>query len=176
MGLIEYSTALGELDPDVLLTSGDRYEMIATTIAASYLHLPVIHMEGCEITGSIDDKVPHATTKISDYHFVSTDRSLEIVKRLGEYSDRVYRTGGPSTDICKRIIQEDRSHYDLQPQVLTEDLPESLLRDIFVNLRDEGAHSDSLSYAPPFCIRSPTNANISKRLLRLVTKLALTNF
>lgn len=116
MGLIEYSTALDELDPDVLLTSGDRYETIATTIAASYLNIPVIHMEGGEITGSIDDKVRHATTKMSDYHFVSTDRSMEIVKRLGEYDERVYQTGCPSTDICKRIVQEDRTHYDPQPE------------------------------------------------------------
>lgn len=116
MGLIEYSTALDELDPDILLTSGDRYETIATTIAASYLNIPVIHMEGGEITGSIDDKVRHATTKMSDYHFVSTDRSMEIVKRLGESSDRVYQTGCPSTDICEAIIQEDRTHYDPQPE------------------------------------------------------------
>lgn len=116
MGLIEFSTALDEIAPDLLLTSGDRYETIATTVAASYLNIPVIHLEGGEITGSIDDKVRHATTKMSDYHFVSTKRSKEIITKLGEPEERVYRTGCPSIDICEKILEENRTNYDPQPE------------------------------------------------------------
>lgn len=116
MGLIEFSTALQDIGPDLLLTSGDRYETIAATLAASYLNIPVIHLEGGEITGSIDDKVRHATTKMADYHLVSTQRAKRIVRELGESSERIFRTGCPSTDICRQVEQESRDRYDPQPE------------------------------------------------------------
>ncbi len=114
MGLIEYASALEDIDPDLLLTSGDRYETMATTLAASYLNLPVVHLEGGELTGSIDDKVRHATTKMADYHLVSTERAQDVVKELGESDDLIYRTGCPSIDICQEIEVDGRTAYDPQ--------------------------------------------------------------
>jgi UDP-hydrolysing UDP-N-acetyl-D-glucosamine 2-epimerase len=114
MGLVEFATAFTEIGPDVVLTSGDRYETMATTIAASYLNIPVVHLEGGELTGSIDDKVRHATTKMADYHFVSTERSRRIVSQLGEPSDRIHETGCPSIDLCREIVGADRDDYDPQ--------------------------------------------------------------
>lgn len=114
MGLVEYATAFEELNPDVILTSGDRHETMASTLAASYLNIPIVHLEGGEITGSIDDKVRHATTKMADYHLVSTERSKEIVSQLGESTDRIYQTGCPSIELAERIIQEERTDYDPQ--------------------------------------------------------------
>jgi UDP-hydrolysing UDP-N-acetyl-D-glucosamine 2-epimerase len=87
---------------------------MATTIAASYLNIPVVHLEGGELTGSIDDKVRHATTKMADYHFVSTERSRRIVSQLGEPSDRIHETGCPSIDLCREIVGADRDDYDPQ--------------------------------------------------------------
>jgi UDP-hydrolysing UDP-N-acetyl-D-glucosamine 2-epimerase len=116
IGLVEYATALEEFNPDLMLTSGDRHETMAGTIAASYLNIPVVHLEGGEITGSIDDKVRHATTKMADYHFVSTKRSKEIVSQLGEPADRIYQTGCPSIELAEQIIQEQRDEYDPQTE------------------------------------------------------------
>lgn len=116
MGLIEFATAFEEISPDVMLTSGDRYETMASTLAASYLNIPVVHMEGGEITGSIDDKVRHATTKMSDYHLVSTERSKTVVERMGESTERIYRTGCPSIDLAEEIVDEDRATYDPQEE------------------------------------------------------------
>ncbi len=116
MGLVEYATAFEEFDPDVVLTSGDRHETMASTLAASYLNTPVVHLEGGEITGSIDDKVRHATTKMADYHLVSTDRSKKIVRQLGEPANRIYRTGCPSIELAEQIIQEGRNKYDPQTE------------------------------------------------------------
>ena len=116
MGLIEYATAFNEFAPDVMLTSGDRHETMACTLAASYLNIPVVHLEGGELTGSIDDKVRHSTTKMADYHFVSTGRSEEIVRQLGEPANRVYRTGCPSIDFAEQIIQEGQDEYDPQTE------------------------------------------------------------
>jgi UDP-hydrolysing UDP-N-acetyl-D-glucosamine 2-epimerase len=114
MGLVEFATAFRELDPDVVLTSGDRYETMATTMAASYLNIPVVHLEGGEISGSLDDKVRHATTKMADYHFVSTERSERVVSQLGEPEDRIYNTGCPSIDICRAVRERDDTDYDPQ--------------------------------------------------------------
>jgi UDP-hydrolysing UDP-N-acetyl-D-glucosamine 2-epimerase len=116
MGLMEYATAFEELEPNFMLTSGDRHETMASTLAASYLNIPVIHLEGGEITGSIDDKVRHATTKMADYHLVSTDRSKVIVRQLGEPDSRIYRTGCPSIEMAEQIIQEGRDKYDPQTE------------------------------------------------------------
>lgn len=116
VGLVEYATAFEEMEPDVMLTSGDRYETMAGTLAASYLNIPIIHLEGGEITGSIDNKVRHATTKMADYHLVSTNRSKEVVRSLGESPDRIYRTGCPSIDLSEQIIKEGRDIYDPQKE------------------------------------------------------------
>lgn len=116
LGLVEYATAFEEIAPDVLLTSGDRYETMAVTLAASYLNIPVIHLEGGEITGSIDDKVRHATTKMADYHFVSTARAKTLVENLGESSNRVTRTGCPSIDLAKEITENGHERYDPQEE------------------------------------------------------------
>lgn len=114
MGLVEYATAFNEIKPDLLLTSGDRHETMASTVAASYLNIPVIHLEGGEITGSIDDKVRHATTKMADYHLVSTERSKEIIQLLGEPVTRIFRTGCPSIELAEQILAEGKDDYDPQ--------------------------------------------------------------
>jgi len=98
------------------LSTGDRYETLATTIATSYLNIPIIHLEGGEITGSLDDRIRHATTKMADYHFVSTERSRQIVCNMGESEERVYRTGCPSLDICQSILDDGRESYDPQDE------------------------------------------------------------
>lgn len=116
MGLVEFASTIWNYEPDAVLTTGDRYETLATTISASYLNTPVVHLEGGEITGSIDDRVRHATTKMADYHFVSTHRSKEIICEMGEPEERVFQTGCPSTDICRTIREEGRTDYDPQDE------------------------------------------------------------
>jgi UDP-hydrolysing UDP-N-acetyl-D-glucosamine 2-epimerase len=112
--LIEYSNVINECDADALILTGDRFETMAATLGASYQNVPVCHFEGGEITGSIDEKVRHATTKMSDYHFVSTKRSARVVEHLGESPDRIYQTGCPSIDIAAKIKQSRSGTYDPQ--------------------------------------------------------------
>ena len=73
LGIVELATIFDNLKPDVVVTVADRYETIATAIAASYLNIPVAHVQGGEVTGSIDEKVRHAVTKLSNLHFVSNE-------------------------------------------------------------------------------------------------------
>ena len=98
LAIIELATIFEQLQPDVVLTVADRYETIATAIAASYMNIPVAHTQGGEITGSIDESVRHAITKLSHIHFPATERAGERLIRMGENPDTVFVTGCPSLD------------------------------------------------------------------------------
>ena len=99
LGIIELATHFDNLRPDVVLTVADRFETIATAIAASYMNIPVAHTQGGEVTGSIDESVRHAVTKLSHLHFPATERARDFILRLGEDPDTVHLTGCPSLDI-----------------------------------------------------------------------------
>jgi UDP-hydrolysing UDP-N-acetyl-D-glucosamine 2-epimerase len=103
LGLVELATVFDNLAPDVVVTVADRYETLATAVAASYMNIPVAHVQGGEVTGSIDEKVRHAVTKLSDVHFVSTPLARERVIRLGERPERVHLTGCPSIDLAAEV-------------------------------------------------------------------------
>jgi len=81
----------------------DRYENLSIAISASYMNIPVAHIQGGETTGSIDEKVRHAITKLSDIHFVSTKRAKDFVIKMGELKSKVFLTGCPSIDLIKNI-------------------------------------------------------------------------
>ncbi len=112
MGVMELATIFDNLKPDVVISVADRYETIATAIAASYLNIPVAHLQGGEVTGSIDEKVRHAVTKLSDIHFVSNDGARKRVIRMGEEPDTVFVVGCPSIDLAKRVVAADDPPYD----------------------------------------------------------------
>jgi len=103
-GLAELATVFDNLQPDVVVTVADRFETIATAVSASYLNIPLVHIQGGEVTGSIDEKVRHAVTKLADLHFVATEKAAERVIRMGELPERVFVTGCPSIDVVKRAL------------------------------------------------------------------------
>ena len=95
LGLLELSTVFDNLRPDVVVTIADRYETLATAVAGSYMNIPVAHVQGGEITGSIDEKVRHAVTKLSNLHFASTRQAADRLVRMGEDPATVFVTGLP---------------------------------------------------------------------------------
>ena len=104
LGTIELATHFDALKPDVVLTVADRFETIATAIAASYMNIPVAHTQGGEVTGSIDENVRHAITKLSHIHFPATARAREFLLRMGEREDTIFVTGCPSIDV---LVEND---------------------------------------------------------------------
>jgi UDP-hydrolysing UDP-N-acetyl-D-glucosamine 2-epimerase len=104
LGTIELATHFEALKPDVVLTVADRFETIATAIAASYMNIPVAHTQGGEVTGSIDENVRHAITKLSHIHFPATQRAREFLLRMGERPDTIHVTGCPSIDV---LVEND---------------------------------------------------------------------
>jgi UDP-hydrolysing UDP-N-acetyl-D-glucosamine 2-epimerase len=112
IGLLELATVFDNLKPDVVVTVADRYETLATAVAASYMNIPVAHVQGGEVTGSIDEKVRHAVTKLSDMHFVSTKRAAERVLRMGEDESSVFVTGCPSIDLAAEVMKDPTLNFD----------------------------------------------------------------
>jgi UDP-hydrolysing UDP-N-acetyl-D-glucosamine 2-epimerase len=112
LGLVELATVFDNLQPDAVVTVADRYETLATAVAASYMNLPVVHVQGGEVTGSIDEKVRHAVTKLANLHLVSTAKAQERVIKLGEDPDAVVLTGCPSIDIAADVLRNPRMDFD----------------------------------------------------------------
>ncbi len=106
LGIVELSTAFQDLQPDMIVSVADRFETMATAIAATYLNIPLIHLQGGELSGNIDDRVRHAITKLADYHFVASEESRQRVISMGESEDRVFNHGCPAMDI---LLNEDLS-------------------------------------------------------------------
>jgi UDP-hydrolysing UDP-N-acetyl-D-glucosamine 2-epimerase len=104
LGTIELATHFEALKPHVVLTVADRFETIATAIAESYMNIPVAHTQGGEVTGSIDENVRHAITKLSHIHFPATERAREFLLRMGERPDTIHVTGCPSIDV---LVEND---------------------------------------------------------------------
>lgn len=112
IGLLELSTVFENLKPDVVLTIADRFETIATSIAAAYMNIPLVHSQGGEVTGNIDEKVRHANTKLADLHFVTTERSRDRVVRMGEDPEKVFITGCPSIDLAAEVLHNPTLDFD----------------------------------------------------------------
>src|SRR6187431_8212 len=104
IGILELSTVFDNLVPDIVVTVADRFETMATAIAASYMNIPLAHIQGGEVTGNIDEKVRHAITKLADYHFVASENAKERVIQLGENTEMVFNTGCPSIDLAEEIL------------------------------------------------------------------------
>ncbi|MFC6670331.1 UDP-N-acetylglucosamine 2-epimerase [Marinobacterium aestuariivivens] len=106
LGIVELSTAFQDLQPDMVVTVADRYETMSSAIAASYMNIPLVHVQGGEVSGNIDDRVRHAITKLADIHFPCTEQSRERLIRMGEDEHRVFNHGCPAMDV---IANEDTS-------------------------------------------------------------------
>lgn len=103
LGLIGFGDALHDLQPDLLLVLGDRYEILAATSAALIARIPVAHLHGGEKTeGAFDDAIRHAITKMSHLHFVAAEEYRRRVIQLGEDPERVLLVGGLGVDSIRR--------------------------------------------------------------------------
>lgn len=96
--LIGVTRALGEEAPHALLLLGDRGEMLAGATAALHLGIPAIHIHGGERSGTVDEPVRHAISKLSALHFVATQESRQRLERMGEEAGRIFVTGAPGLD------------------------------------------------------------------------------
>ena len=96
--LIELTTSLTRLKPDILLLAGDRGEQLMGAIAGGHLGIPVAHIQAGELSGNIDGIVRHSITKLVHIHFAANIEFAERVKKMGEQEFRVHNVGAPQLD------------------------------------------------------------------------------
>ena len=95
--------ALDQLQPDLVLITVDRVETLASTTAASLMNFPIAHIQGGEVTGTIDESIRHAVTKLSHIHFPATDDAAQRIIMMGENKDLVFNTGCPYIDEIQQV-------------------------------------------------------------------------
>ena len=115
LGLLELPGVFERLKPDFVLTVGDRFETMATTLAAAYMNIPVAHTMGGEVTGTIDESIRHAVTKFAHVHFPASHQAAERIIKLGEKPQDVHLVGCPRIDLVAEILAQQRG-------VLSDDL------------------------------------------------------
>jgi GDP/UDP-N,N'-diacetylbacillosamine 2-epimerase (hydrolysing) len=101
-------SVLENIKPDLLMVLGDRGEMLAAALAAIHLNIPVVHIHGGERSGTIDEPVRHAISKLSHFHFVSTLSACERLIKMGELKQNIFITGAPGLDGLKRLAIHGR--------------------------------------------------------------------
>ncbi len=97
---LEFSNALYKLNPDIVLIRGDRFEQLASAMVAAYLNKTVAHIEGGDLTGTIDESVRHAITKLSHIHFVTNEDARRRVIQMGENPKTVFNVGSPDVEFA----------------------------------------------------------------------------
>jgi GDP/UDP-N,N'-diacetylbacillosamine 2-epimerase (hydrolysing) len=109
LGLIGFGEVLQQLQPDLMLVLGDRFEIFSAVTAALSARIPVAHLHGGEATeGLIDEPIRHSITKMSQLHFVAAEEYRKRVVQLGEHPDRVFLVGGLGIDNIKKLNLLDR--------------------------------------------------------------------
>lgn len=118
MGLanISFAEAFSELEPDIILVLGDRFEILAVVSTALVMNIPVAHLSGGELTyGAIDDSIRHAVTKMSHLHFTATEEYRQRVIRMGEPPERVFNVGEAGLDNIRslKLLSKDELQKSL---------------------------------------------------------------
>lgn len=106
-----FTDALEQARPDLALLLGDRGEMLAGALAAIHLNIPVAHIHGGERSGTVDEPIRHAISKLSHLHFTATDEARERLIRMGEREDRIFVTGAPGLDSLTDAPLPDRAAF-----------------------------------------------------------------
>jgi UDP-N-acetylglucosamine 2-epimerase (hydrolysing) len=112
-GLSDY---VKEISPDVLIVHGDRVETLAGAIVGALNNILVAHIEGGEVSGTIDEIIRHAVSKLSHVHFVSNEKAKNRLTQLGEIKNNIHIIGSPDIDIMNSAALPTldcvKKHYD----------------------------------------------------------------
>ena len=101
--LKEVTYALESSNPDLILSGFDIAANFAVTVAGAHMNIPVAHIQGGEVTGTIDESIRHAMTKFSHYHFAANYDAKKRIEKLGEIPEHVFDVGCPSVDAILQV-------------------------------------------------------------------------
>jgi len=99
---LEFSNSLYKLNPDIVLVRGDRFEQLAVAMVAAYVNKTVAHIEGGDVSGTIDESVRHAITKLAHIHLVTNEDARRRVIQMGERPASVFNVGSPDVEFAAR--------------------------------------------------------------------------
>ena len=103
LAVTEFSTAFQDLKPDVVVVIADRFECLPIAMAAAYMNIPVAHVEGGEVSGSIDESIRHAITKLSHLHFAASAEAAKRIEMMGEDPRSIFAVGSTSLDVIRGL-------------------------------------------------------------------------
>ena len=113
LGMISFAEAYADLNPDLILVLGDRFEIFSAVSAAMICRIPIGHIHGGEATeGLIDEPIRHSISKMSHLHFTATEAYRKRVIQLGEHPSRVFFTGTPGLDNINELELLDRENFE----------------------------------------------------------------
>ncbi len=102
-GVVEFAGEFQRLKPNIVLLIGDRYEALAAAVAAAYMNITIVHLQGGEVSGSIDESARHAISKFAHFHLPATEQAKQFLVRMGERPETVLGVGCPSSDLAKTV-------------------------------------------------------------------------
>ena len=115
--ITQFSNYVKKIKPDLILVHGDRLEALAGAVVGSFNNIYVGHIEGGEISGTIDESIRHAISKMSHFHFVSNEKSKQRLIQMGENKEHIYVTGSPDIDIMLSdklpLLESVKKYYDI---------------------------------------------------------------
>ena len=115
--IIGFGNFVKEISPDMIVVHGDRVEALAGVIVGNFCNILVSHVEGGEISGTIDELIRHAVTKLSHVHFVSNKEAKQRLIQMGEFENRIFIIGSPDIEVMKSnelpSLTKVKNRYDI---------------------------------------------------------------
>lgn len=111
--IVEFTTILENLNPEIVVVIGDRFEAMSIALSSFLMNKIVAHTMGGEVTGTVDESLRHAITKLSHIHFPANEDSKIRIKKLGEISSNIFNFGCPRNDLVLRIMQDSEINFDI---------------------------------------------------------------
>jgi len=105
LGVVEFSSIFNFIQPDLIILRGDRFEVLSAALASAHLNIPIAHIEGGDVSGTLDESVRHAITKLAHIHFATNEPAYQRILRMGEKKEYVFNFGSPDVEVAKKILE-----------------------------------------------------------------------
>lgn len=106
LGIIEFALLFNTIQPDLVVVRGDRFEVLSATTAASYMNIAIAHIEGGDLSGTLDESVRHSITKLAHIHFPTNEPAKKRILKMGERKEYIFNFGSPDVEVVHKILNE----------------------------------------------------------------------
>ena len=108
LGIVEFTNIFNNIKPDAVLVRGDRFEVLSAATAASYMNIPIAHIEGGDVSGTLDEAVRHSITKLAHIHFPTNEESKKRILKMGENKKYIFNFGSPDIEMIDKMSKSKR--------------------------------------------------------------------